>query len=231
MNNSTQIGQLSSNSYHFSTSFCTNGDLLSQWRGYSSPRGFAVGLDRVKSQQQNDELLSLSKVEYEEEKQIERIVELTRTIFAQNDDLGASQLATFIAGVLTLLLREFKDKAFSEENEWRLDRPISFARVAFNDLLKSGMFTERDREWVEAAHRNDRENTPPVRFRSSPLVGLVPYIEVDIGSAEESAIREIVIGPTPYPEASRRAIGLLLRANSLDEASIAIRSSQVALRT
>lgn len=115
-------------------SFCENGDLLSQWQGYSGGAGFALGFDRY---QLNQELticnqnLRLEKVLYGEDgvkmfaEQIERR--------SAGDVLDKGQIAQLLQEV-----GRCKHAAFEAEQEWRImigDPEKTEVRTRSNALL------------------------------------------------------------------------------------------------
>lgn len=95
------------------TSFCEQGDLLSQWRGYGGAQGYAVGVSRsgleASSMDRGDALV---KVIYgEPDKSLEERLSQTTVLvggertFAKADSEAVARL---------------KNAAFREEHEWRL---------------------------------------------------------------------------------------------------------------
>ena len=138
--------------HSFVTSFCTDGDLLSQWSGYAFARGFAVGLDSgVLASKAIAEGAALAEVTYDRTRQVEQLANVATSILRDNPTFTAHQLSTTSDAVMMLIALSFKDVAFHEENEWRLG-------------TVKALKTDRPSEWSS------------VKFRSSPLVGVVPYL-------------------------------------------------------
>jgi hypothetical protein len=113
---------------HYSTylsCFCEKGNLLSQWRGYGKVgSGFALGFDRLQLEQCAFGF-QLVEVEYEEDRQRERCKAYLSALCAEltDDQLSSENLkdtySVVEADLLTYVV-SFKNRAFSEELEWRL---------------------------------------------------------------------------------------------------------------
>lgn len=111
----------------FVISICPNGDLLSQWRGYSRGQyGISIGFDVSQLCQfttpRDNEYLFPQKVIYEIDVQkniISDIIDIgLKNIESQGLELYfiPSEIATTIKRFISL----FKDSSFSEEKEWRI---------------------------------------------------------------------------------------------------------------
>jgi len=172
--------------------FCEDGDLLSQWRGYASGEGVAIGFDvaalgasiPIETDEQVAHLeVDLRRVEYDEAVSRALLAERAKQINERRP--GHPFIAAWyeIWGLL-LDLAATKHHAFREEREWRIIVPSTSA-----DLT------------------NDR-NRGKLKFRQSPL-GLVPYqcVTFDVRS-----IREIRVGPGAH--AALRASALFDFLNS-----------------
>jgi hypothetical protein len=164
--------QLEQNDY-YAISFCTDGDLLSQWRGYGAlGGGFAMGWDPVSKY---PELFTPIGVTYNEQLQATVADDIISSHVAQVDGLtepvGPDELerlktATGSLGVFfSLFLHGFKHPAFAAEDEFR------WVLIAFNHAL-------------------------PKRYRLQfrkfgPIVK--PYVEADFARAK---LIEVIYGPT-----------------------------------
>ncbi len=103
--------------------FCTEPDLLSQWRGYGSSRGrFCIGFD-TEDLPTGPEYI-LSGVVYDQSKQRQ---EIDRAVHHALDALAAGSAEDFVQGLgsaLTAKLERelcfFKHPGFVEEREWRV---------------------------------------------------------------------------------------------------------------
>lgn len=106
------------------TSFCANGDLLSQWRGYANGSGYAIGFDR-----QNLATLSGAK--------------LVKVIYEPRSDewlkvASESETLTEAGYKRTIIppdevIARYKNPSFIEEKEWRL---VTSAKNRSQDDLK-----------------------------------------------------------------------------------------------
>jgi hypothetical protein len=193
------------NSNICSVSFCKNGDLLSQWRGYASNGvGYSIGF-------QTDALVRkttilgcrLSRCIYDEETQIIIVDDLIdksmQVVRDMMNSLGQENRDSCIRGVAATLERSivkygacFKHVTFKEENEWRLiTNPISFTDKNFR--FRQGLST----------------------IKPYYILKLVDEIDVDglkINGPWFNMIEKIVIGPCPHPKLSEQSIlGLIIK--------------------
>lgn len=103
--------------------FCTNGDLLSQWRAYGAHGGYAIGFlaeDLEIEVKGPDKLLRLKKISYgldESLDKIEKMIEgVARNPTAHPGVQGDHQTRTTVLPTLATI----KHPSFREEQEWRL---------------------------------------------------------------------------------------------------------------
>jgi hypothetical protein len=174
--------------------FCGNGDLLSQWRGYSSGGGVAIGFNReaLLKVERSEGSTQLVKVQYgtsEIDEMLDRVLSdfggEAREDNENDDDYDADKPFAhasadgYFAAQRRLLpaLAGIKDEAFSEEREWRL---IAIA------------------------------NTKGENFRVSKN-GLVPYVSLKFPAM---AISEVVVGPGGNLDLRIRAVERLLEGSS-----------------
>lgn len=174
----------------FVCSFSEDGDVLSQWRAYSSGRsGFSVGFSGDFLRAVIDELqFWLVPVIYDEDKQRVFVRTLLNDLFEEartqrEPTAGSYAHDTRPGGNLVAYLNRYapilKHRSFSEEREWRIiSRPTSC--------------------WNE--HYDVRPGTSM----------LIPYIRIPLSSDQRHfRIEEIVIGPTPHPiQSSESVLGL-----------------------
>lgn len=120
------------NSDTFVMSFCENGDLLSQWRGYGR---LSIGFGATEFQQ-NFESIRLIKIIYDYLKQTNFVHSAIQHIAssATNGRAALAEIGLAIA-MFDTLSAHFKNSAFSEENEWRfiVDRP-GMDRLGIRDV-------------------------------------------------------------------------------------------------
>ena len=107
----------------FVACFCENGDLLSQWRGYSgASHGFSLAVKSAALDAlARPKGFRVGKCIYEFTTQLTVIDELVDESLTIQDDLQAA--AAFEKGILRVGAF-FKNEKFSEENEWRIVSPI-----------------------------------------------------------------------------------------------------------
>lgn len=168
-------------------SFCTNGDLLSQWRGYGNPGcAYSIGFntsrlnESIAARGQGFELRSCTyydRSSYEQE--IRRIVYDSFDIARSQKVLPLNFIGHFIERTSTMKL-----DCFQEEDEWRL---VSTAPISFSD------------------------NNFCFRFGKSFAI---PYYSL---SFDVSSISEIIVGPCPHPDLSADAVNGLACKFDLEE--------------
>jgi Protein of unknown function (DUF2971) len=192
----------------FSVSFCTNGDLLSQWRGYGDAGGgYALGFEprflfgRPKAER--PPLRLLLRVIYNREHQERLVAGWGRAVIAG----AVSDKDPHFWRFFSEALASFKNPAYAEEGEWRL---VQFGRAWFG-----------------------RETTPwlyPVQFRER-RGEVVPYADINLSQSKpypgRLPISEIVYGPTLDPERSEKAIRLLMEGSGYAEGQVGLTRSIV----
>lgn len=192
----------------FCVSFCTNGDLLSQWRGYGDTGGgYALGFQPRfffgPSETERPPIRSLLRVIYDR-KQQERLVAMwARAVVAGGVSGEDDDFWRFFSEALI----SFKDPAYAEEGEWRV--------VQFGRARRRG----EDKWWLH-----------PVQFRER-RGEVLPYADIDLSRSKEYPgrlpISEIVYGPTLDPERSSKALRLLIEGVGYAEGQIELRRSTV----
>jgi hypothetical protein len=191
----------------FCVSFCTTGDLLSQWRGYGDAGGgYAVGFEPSflfgQLQTEGPPLRLLRRVIYNREHQ-ERIVAgwghaVLGGAVSDNDWLFWRFFSQALAS--------FKNSAYEEEGEWRL---VQFGRV----------WSGREAPWLY-----------PVQFRER-RGEIVPYAIIDLSQSEpypgRPPISKIVYGPTLHPERTEKALRLLTEDSGYAKGQVGLKRSIV----
>lgn len=103
----------------YSVSFSTEGDLLSQWRGYAGGRGYALGFELAKlvhiSRGPGDHSVEPYAVRYGSEAEQKVLEELTMRALSNGGELSDDD-----ARFLLRNLPRYKHQSFAEEREWRL---------------------------------------------------------------------------------------------------------------
>ncbi|GAB2196743.1 DUF2971 domain-containing protein [Sessilibacter sp. MAH4] len=180
----------------FGASFRANGNLLSQWRGYSTHgKGVSLGFNPtyvLDCAAYHD--FSVGKCIYnpEEQKQIARQIVNSVENTAKSNHADYVQAAIpdftpifeFIEGDLLKIAAILKHPSFEEEQEWRVVSPI---------------FTQ--------------SNQAPIYFRES-LSMLVPYYAFDFtrNNPEHTLqLQHVFVGPTSNSELSMKSVALYLQ--------------------
>ena len=166
-------------------SFCAEGDLLSQWRGYGATGGYAIEFAGAELRALGPGHPLLVQVTYDEEPQLEQLRELLRSwrsmlASVSSTEPGWFKGAALLAQVFGALAVSFKDEAFAEEKEWRL----CYSRLRLPETLPEEPFVVDFRSRGELV-------IPFVRFQPMP-----------VDKADDSPslpITGIRVGPHPYP--------------------------------
>ncbi len=192
----------------FCVSFCTDGDLLSQWRGYGDVGGgYALGFRPAlllgAGTYEQRPFRVLRRVIYHEGEQRRLVEDCLRAAV----DHAGSRVDNAFWQFFSEAIISFKDVAYSEEGEWRL--------VQFGRALQGGEVV-----WKHPVQFRDRKGK------------VVPYVDLDLSGsrgpyAGKLPIREIVHGPTQDPERSGKAIRILLDGGGYTEDQVTLRHSIV----
>jgi Protein of unknown function (DUF2971) len=203
----------------FVTSFSTDGDSLSQWRGYgSNGQGVAIGVlpASLKSAELNipdgpfvgdpgeaPTDLSLLSCLYEDNEKREVIADGIDSYFSVIDGTHPNIRSNMAPRLLSSLIDQcspfFKHRSFREESEWRLVVSASCPDI-------------------------------PCRDFSVRRSMLVPHVSVDLKTNYPgNYITDVCIGPTSQPELVLKAVRKLLASRGLHSAIV--RNSIVPYRT
>jgi hypothetical protein len=120
---------------HHVICFCANGDILSQWRGYSDGSyGYSVGFrtETLTTFSKNAGFV-LGKCIYQKDVQKAIIEELFNYCLAMSS--SRDEILSEIASALIQCGAFFKDDSFAEENEWRL---VSLGRDIWTMRFRRG---------------------------------------------------------------------------------------------
>lgn len=197
--------------HYFVACFCEQGDLLSQWRGYASPGGYALGFaveecglpewavrflpvvyDRPSAQSMASGWASAT---------------ADRFLHVFDERLDAAITGPSPQPTVAQLIKEFGHDRFDEME-------------AIAAALKDPSFSE-EREWriIAESHpqaAGDRE----VLFRAGSL-GPTPYISVPMSPDRDSLpLREVIVGPGPNSRARAEAVRMLLWKHGYHEVSV-----------
>lgn len=198
--------------------FCTEEDLLSQWRGYAgSTGGYAVGFYTPSWLEGSTTPVVLRRIIYDREQQEHWIRSLIGPIIQRLDDLesdaGPKTAVASVPGSLDFCQEAvseclfcFKHPKFEEEHEWRI---VYGAGTA----AQTGVMPSR-------------------HFRTRGSL-IVPYVECILPSSHENYARQlpifsVVIGPSALPELATKSVVMLLREHGYSDPNVL--SSDVPLR-
>jgi hypothetical protein len=179
----------------FVFSLTSNGDQLSQWRGYTQPgSGYSIGFAaaELKRIAEQDGLFSLGPCSYSADVREEVVGDLVSRVVSRNLHLCTKRKkytprtrwrTPQFRDELLFAASFLKHEAFREEEEWRLvSRTIPYKDSRF-------------------CYRSGKSH-------------LLPYFRLSIrGTPGSIPLRSITVGPTPHPDLALSAVeGLLLSA-------------------
>jgi hypothetical protein len=185
----------------FITSLTENGNLLSQWRGYTpNGNGFSLGfsvekLKEVLGKRGEFSLVRCVYAQAEQERLVNQAIDLAIEEWKHRDEPSprvGNSVQIRVHPPVTLrvfcsfLAPVFKSNTFSEEKEWRL------------------VLTQND--------------PSKFKFRSGQSM-ITPYIEVNLladpDEPESMPLSEVIIGPTPHHDLAKLAVQTLLESQYL----------------
>jgi len=197
--------------------FCTNDDLLSQWRGYGLGGGYAIGFDSAEISKLVHGRIELIPVLYDENKQRRQLCDICRRWREAFIDIPPESEGPAPWRVGELVFAEsfsriaigFKNSGFREEDEWRL--------------------VYRQSQIIQ-----DDDSRTHLEFRTRDGM-LLPYMEIEgVPSGDESPDRlpivSVNIGPAKYQANAGFAIESFLKYLSIPFESITIKHSPTPLR-
>lgn len=109
----------------FIASFSEEGDLLSQWRGYCGDGvGYSIGIDRdILNEIAIANNFILTKCIYKLDEQVNELQSYFKWIIQTTKNHEG--IVAYLLQMLVTIAPRFKDRAFSEEKEWRIVGSIS----------------------------------------------------------------------------------------------------------
>jgi hypothetical protein len=224
-------------SERYVTCFSKNGDLLSQWRAYANNgKGVAIGFESMMIERRMNLILQRQNVTYDVKEQTEILDELIKIMINFFEDhkeifdwseFGYEWLVVnAIIELLDNIISGFKDPAFFEEQEHRLEYIID------GNMNK--------REDVEINYRaSETQIIPYIKFISEYRRTEIDkekgrYDNIDIDDTEifhlkrRLPIHEIIIGPSLDYEMNKLAIEDMLKKNGYND--VVIRKSTIPYR-
>lgn len=173
--------------------FCSDGDLLSQWRGYAGASyGFAIGFKTEKLREYgNRAKFALRKCIYDKNTQ-ERIIQEISEYYLKDNIIENTPQNEVVSAFLHAVIKFgalFKSSLFSEEKEWRLvSSPV---------------------------------NTRDLEFRQGRSM-VIPYAAIQLdGSSLDTPIDHVIVGPCPHIELSVASVETLLMREKIGEQTVA----------
>jgi len=186
----------------FAASFRSNGNLLSQWRGYSRlGKGVSLGFDPEYilrcAEQQSFQVVRCVYSSKSQERLIGQIVDAVEDLAEEHEPdchiQGKADTRSYhtifhqIESDLLRIAAILKHPSFREEEEWRIVSPV------ITDYVKA-----------------------PVLFREGTSM-LVPYIEFSFAAWDNSpiALEHLFLGPTPNITISMNSLTMFLAKNGI----------------
>ena len=186
----------------FASSFRSNGNLLSQWRGYSRlGKGVSLGFNPDDILHcANRQFFQIGKCIYnsrQQEKLIGQVVDAIEALALEHDLSGGGErpvgdrsyhpIFQLIESDLLRIAAILKHPSFREEEEWRIISPV------ITDYLSA-----------------------PVLFREGTSM-LVPYIQFELMTERDSpiALHHLFLGPTPNITISMNSLAMFLSKNGI----------------
>lgn len=180
-------------SHIFTISFCKEGDLLSQWRGYAAQgKGYALGFD-LKSltniaKKQNFVAWPCVYNPTLQQELVNYLIDCWITKFS-GPMIDHSKMLEEINSSICKLAPVIKDESFIEEQEWR--------------LISSTSDNKKNMDFREGAY------------------SLIPYLNfhLKIGKSKD-CFRRIVVGPSPHTDLAHNSLQMFLEHNSLESVEV-----------
>ncbi|CAG9295381.1 DUF2971 domain-containing protein [Celerinatantimonas diazotrophica] len=170
----------------FAASFRANGNLLSQWRGYSSiGKGVSLGFhpDHI-SHWAKEQQFEIGRCIYDTHTQTQLVQQAIDSVC--QIDLPEDELFAEVETDLLRLAVLLKHPSFREEDEWRVVLPITH-----------------------------QELDPRVKFREGSAM-LKPYTEFALSSRDQPmALEHVYLGPSPDSTLSINSLRLFFRQHKL----------------
>ena len=174
--------------------FCENGDLLSQWRGYTDNAGYSIGflpekLKELSVKQGDKTVVCLGKVVYDKEKQKDCILEII-DILQKKDEWPDAGKALVAYAVLKVVSCFFKDECFKEEQEWR----------AINEIINFKSGTRWGGDCIDFRCNNET---------------IIPFTKLMI-PAQKLPIKKVITGPAVKHDRAKIAIEKMLEEKGFE---------------
>lgn len=185
----------------FVSSFCEDGDSLSQWRAYCRSGGFSIGLPAE----------SLRDAASEQGFRLEKCI--------YDRDQQKKIVSKGVAGILEGYREETEKAASLEEAQkigWRARKDIRQWLCREGPLLKQGVF-EEEGEWRLVSERRDPTADKTISFTSRGNL-VVPFCLIAMPLAEMEV--RVIVGPSRFETENTRAIENLMMNLRINEHTV-----------
>ena len=177
------------NRYVFIASFCENGDLLSQWKGYANyGEGYSISIP-INALKEIPNVV-IGRVIYNDTRKDAIIDKIIKGILEDKenyDRIGEEKFLETVFLLIEYFSCFFKSQFFEEEKEWRL------------------VFHYKEEFGYKIIHRISK-------------YGTIPYVEIDIPKGVES-IENIIVGPKYEITLNRKALIGIFDAKKIQKSS------------
>lgn len=189
--------RLSRGYMQFVTCFTMNGNLLSQWRGYSKPnKGISLGFDA-------NALLDCASTQS---------FELVKCVYSHKDHVRVAE--RFIDELLLLAVNRGENtdrsKRHPDNSYYDVFEDIESDMLRIAVALKSAGFAEEE-EWRAVSKIVKNYVAAPIEYREGEST-LLPYIRFGLPTSLERLVdmERIYVGPTPRSENSIQSVSNFL---------------------
>jgi hypothetical protein len=209
-------------------SFCEDGDLLSQWRGYAGVAGYSIGLGTewwdltAMPQPLHIPALRLRRVLYNEDDQNKAFGPLIHAACASLEEAA----------------EHFGDATVLSAYEPRLQEYVGWALYGMAPCFKHPGFAE-EREWrmvyVEGADDGSHGGLNlPLRFRQA-AIGIVPYVVIPLTVSDglyrgRLPITDIYHGPSDHADVAEAVLTRLLEEHGYTGPHTSVKAARAPLR-
>lgn len=231
-----------SNQNIYSISFCREGDLLSQWRGYGQKGGIAIGFNLVNGTMEHKGKKVAACYNFVDRYHYETVSEEKR----EKDDFGGSDGEFMIKLWKVIYDKKEKEKILND----LIDIGIQTVRQGFlrgmyeEELVRNIMYSidyllpifknegfEEEKE-VRYIWRDD--GTRKIYFREKNGI-IIPYIkcmirDCDCRELEVFPVKDIVIGPQPKQKEVIDGVKMFLQHNGYEYLVDKVRPSEIPYR-
>jgi len=204
----------------YAMSFCKEGDLLSQWRGYGKENGISIGFDTKKLKQKNMILNDQKQKSFLKKDLIKadrrNAVRLQEVIY--RNEIKNDYLKDMISFGLE------NAEVFCENNMYEPEyvaNQILDLLFGVCPIFKNGaFFSEEECRLIYISHREQELNYQPVEYREKHGI-IIPFIRFQLvderqNSLKQWPIEKIIVGPNARQEELADGIKFFLTKQDLE---------------